>query len=242
MTSYACFRAVSDVRAATSLQLLHDMMSKFTRDFGFDNFAIVKRDPSNLYADPAILTNFPSANEPHECAFGPGTYALIEHAESSLTPFWWSRQARLLEDGQSAKIFNPELSSAQLGLIIPVPDSNDVGGGGFVAFTIEEDTDQAIALPPYSMQIGFHAFHQASALWRVANETPQLTNMQHNLIVHLAHGRPTSLIALLQDRKPKQISSDINSLLQRYRVSTREQIVMHALKERAVKLNELIAS
>lgn len=241
MTSHACFRAVSDVRAASSLVELHDIVTQITRDFGFDNFAIIKRDPSNLYVEPSILSDLPSIGRGH-CSFGRGTYALIHEAEASLTPFWWTTRPRLLPDGQPTKLLEPELCPAELGLVIPVPDSDDVGAGGLVAFALMNDTGETIQLPPFSMQIGFHAFHQAARLWRVNNETPQITNLQRDLIVHLAHGRPYPVIAQMLDRKTGQISTEVTQLRQRYRVRSREQIVMHALKERAVKLIDLIAT
>ena len=242
MTSHGCFRAVTEVRATSSLHQLSEKMSQITNDFGFDSFAIVKRDPSNLYVEPAVLTNFTDVDQTCDPAFGPGTYALIEHAEESLTPFWWSTNERPFPEGQSAKTLRPEICNSEIGLIVPVPDCQDIGAGGFVAFAIAKDTGAEMTLPPFSMQIAFHAFHQASRLWTMAAQIPQLTNLQRNVIVQLAHGRPYPVIAQMLDRKTNQISNEVANLRRRYRVSTPEQIVMHALKERAVRLNELICS
>lgn len=63
MTSHGCFRAVTEVRATSSLHQLSEKMSQITNDFGFDSFAIVKRDPSNLYVEPAVLTNFTDVDQ-----------------------------------------------------------------------------------------------------------------------------------------------------------------------------------
>lgn len=226
---------VREVSEASSEAELAVLLEEITRDMGFAFFALTHHVDIRRAPAPSIrLANYPSDwvdyFDDHE--LGPTDPV---HRASHLTSvgFAWSRLPRLISltprDHQILAL--AERRGIGDGFTVPahVPGESN----GSCSFATEAGRAVDEDLLPVAQLVGAFAFEAARRVWRVRDggvgPPPQLTDRQRDCVVWVARGKSDWEIARILGLSPDTVTQYLKRARERYGVSKRTLLAVHAL-------------
>ena len=239
---------VRDASKAQSKSDLEELLAEVSVEMGFSYFALTHHVDYKRAASRAIrIANYPSdwVEFFDEQKLGPMDPV---HRASQLTNvgFAWSRLDHLIRlTPRDRQLL--ELASRQgIGSGFTIPAHVPGESHGSCSFATNADQPLHEAHLPLAQLVGAFAFEAARRVWRVRHvdmhSSPQLTDRQRECVLWAARGKSDWEIARILGLSHETVIQYLKRARERYGVSKRTVLAVHALFDGTISFNDVLKS
>jgi len=237
---------VQAVNETTSMVELRDLVSDATRELGFDYYAIVHHVCFGRPAEDNVrLSNYPLEWLGLVRERGRSKDPVLRAAERTCSGFSWSDLSSLLPLSQSER--DHLQLAANFGIVNGFTVPNHVPGETFGScnFAVHGARKVPQATTSAAQALGSIAFEAARRIIKVCPseiyiQPAPLSDRQRECLLFVARGKSDSVIAQLLGIRPRTVNEHIEAAKRRYAVSTRSQLLVHALFRSEICFAEVV--
>lgn len=236
---------VRDVAEVESEADLARLLEEISREMGFAYFALTHHVDIRRAPAPAIrLANYPAEWIAwfDDQTLGPSDPV---HRASHLTSvgFPWSRLPGLIELTPRDREVLEFAASRGLGEGFTVPANVPGESHGSCSFATDAGTSLSEDQLPLAQLVGAFAFEAARRLWRMREPSPlnvtRLTDRQRDCVVWAARGKSDWEIARILGLSHDTVSQYLKRARERYGVSKRTLLAVHALFDGTISFTDV---
>jgi len=225
---------------------LAELLTEICREMGFAYFALTHHVDLRRALGPNIrLANYPAEwiDFFDDNGLGPSDPV---HRASQLTSvgFAWSRLPRLIALTPRDREVLALAGLRGIGDGFTVPAHVPGEANGSCSFATAGRTALNPDHLPQAQLVGAFAFEAARRLWHMRNPglapRPQLTDRQRDCVVWVARGKSDWEIARILDLSPETVAEYLKRARERYGVSKRTMLTIHALFDGAISFSDVL--
>ncbi|HLT00912.1 MAG TPA: LuxR family transcriptional regulator [Geminicoccaceae bacterium] len=237
---------IRDLAGARTEDDLDGLLAEISREMGFTYFAVTHHVDLHGLAAPAIrLANYPADWVDYFDRNGLGPCDPV-HRASQLTSvgFPWSRLPELIRLSARDREVLDLAARRGIGEGFTVPAHVPGEANGSCSFATKTGQPLHEGRLPLAQLAGAFAFEAARKVWRMHSPDPkprpQLTDRQRDCVVWVARGKSDWEISRILGLSPETVTEYLKRARERYGVSKRTMLAVHALFDGTISFTDVL--